>query len=75
MGMQNKARIILPHFRRLLFGGAAVPDAVDRALLFAPADDEADTDDADGGVNEERHELARGEGISMESCGGSLKLD
>lgn len=51
---------------RLLAGLSATSDPVDRALLLAPADDEPDTDDEDGGLTEARQELARGEGISTE---------
>jgi hypothetical protein len=51
---------------RLLIGLTATADAVERALLLAPADDEPDTDDDDGGLTKARRELARGEGISTE---------
>lgn len=49
---------------RLLVGLTLTADAVERALLLAPMDDESDTDDEDGGLTEARGELARGEGIS-----------
>jgi hypothetical protein len=49
---------------RLLIGLTATADAVERALLLAPPDDEPGTDDEDGGLTEARRELARGEGIS-----------
>jgi hypothetical protein len=49
---------------RVLAGLSATADTVDRALLLAPADDEPDTDDADGGLTQARRELARGEGVS-----------
>jgi hypothetical protein len=51
---------------RLLARLAATSDAVERALLFAPADDEPDADDDDGGLTEARGELRRGEGTSSE---------
>jgi hypothetical protein len=51
---------------RLLMGLIATADAVERALLLAPPDDEPDTDDEDGGLTEARRELARGEWISTE---------
>jgi hypothetical protein len=49
---------------RLFVGLTLTADAVERALLLAPLDDESDTDDEDGGLTEARGELARGEGIS-----------
>jgi hypothetical protein len=51
---------------RLLVGLTATADAVERALLLAPFDDEPDTDDENGGLAEARRELARGDGISTE---------
>jgi hypothetical protein len=60
---------------RLLVGLTATADAVQRALLFAPADEEVDTDDADGGLSEARQELARGEGISTEALRRELGLE
>lgn len=51
---------------RLLAALAATADPVSRSLLFAPADDEPDAEDFDGGLTEARKELARGEGISAE---------
>jgi hypothetical protein len=60
---------------RLLVGLTATADAVQRALLFAPADDEPDTDDADGGLTEARQELARGEGISTQELRRELGLE
>jgi hypothetical protein len=59
---------------RLLAGLAVTADAVERALLLAPADDEPDTDDDDGGLTEARRELARGEGISTEELRRELGL-
>jgi hypothetical protein len=59
---------------RLLVGLRATADAVDRALLLAPSDDEPDTDDEDGGLTEARQELARGEGISTEELRRELGL-
>jgi len=47
---------------------------VERALLFAPPDDEPDTDDDDGGLTEARQELARDEGISTEELERELGL-
>jgi len=44
----------LPTAARLLDRLAATADAVERALLLAPADDEPDTDDKDGGLTEAR---------------------
>ena len=60
---------------RLLAGLAATADAVGRALLFAPADDEPDTDDDDGGLTEARQARARGEGISTEELRRELGLE
>lgn len=51
---------------RLLVGLTVTADAVERALLLAPPDDEPDTDNDDGGLTEARRELARSEGISTE---------
>lgn len=59
---------------RLLAGLAVTADAVERALLLAPLDDEPDTDDADGGLSAARRELARGEGISTEELRRELGL-
>lgn len=59
---------------RLLVGLTATADAVERALLLAPADDEPDTDDDDGGLTEARRDLARGEGISTEELERELGL-
>jgi len=59
---------------RLLAGLTVTADAVERALLMAPDDDEPDTDDADGGLTEARQELARGEGISTEELERELGL-
>jgi|HubBroStandDraft_3_1064219.scaffolds.fasta_scaffold00815_3 hypothetical protein len=59
---------------RLLVGLRVTADAVERALLLAPADDEPDTDDEDGGLTEARRELARGEGISTEQIERELGL-
>jgi hypothetical protein len=56
----------LPTALRMLVGLTATADAVTRALLLAPSDDEADADDEDGGLTRARQELARGEGISTE---------
>jgi hypothetical protein len=50
-------------------------DPVERALLLAPADDEADADDEDGGLTEARQELARGEGVSTEELRRELGLE
>jgi hypothetical protein len=58
---------------RLLVGLSATADAVERALLLAPPDDEADSDD-DGGLTEARRELARGEGISTEELRRELGI-
>jgi len=57
---------------RLLVGLSATANAVDRALLLAPPDDEPDMDD--GGLTEARRELARGEGISTEELRRELGL-
>lgn len=59
---------------RLLVGLSATANAVDRALLLAPPDDEPDMDDEDGGLTEARRELARGEGISTEELRRELGL-
>ncbi len=59
---------------RLLAGLAVTADAVERALLLAPVDDEPDTDDEDGGLTEARQELARGEGVSTEELERELGL-
>ena len=58
---------------RLLAGLAVTADPVERALLLAPADDEPDTDDEDGGLAEARREL--GEGISTEELRRELGLE
>jgi len=57
---------------RLLIGLTMTADAVERALLLAPMDDESDMDDEDGGLTEARGELARGEGISTDEMERSL---
>ena len=59
---------------RLLIGLTMTADAVERALLLAPMDDESDTDDEDGGLTEARGEAARGEGISMEELERELGI-
>lgn len=59
---------------RLLVGLTATADAVERALLFAPADDEPDTDDDDG-LTEARRELVGGEGISTDELRRELGLE
>jgi len=59
---------------RLLAGLAVTADAIERALLLAPPDDEPNTDDQDGGLTEARQELARGEGISTEELERELGL-
>lgn len=59
---------------RVLAGLTATADSVERALLMAPADDEPDTDDDDGGLTEARRELARGEGISTDELRRELGL-
>lgn len=64
----------LPTAGRLLVGLTATTDAVERALLLAPYDDEPDTDDDDGGLTEARRELARDEGISTEELERELGL-
>jgi hypothetical protein len=60
---------------RLLVGLTATADAIDRALLLAPVDDEPDTDDDDGALTEARRELARGEGISTQELRRELGLE
>lgn len=59
---------------RLLVGLAVTADPVERALLFAPVDEEVDADDEDGGLSEARREMARGEGISTEELRRQLGL-
>jgi hypothetical protein len=59
---------------RLLVGLTVTADAAARALLFAPADDEPDTDNDDGGLTEARRELAQGEGISTDELRRELGL-
>jgi len=59
---------------RLLAGLTATVDAAERALLLAPADDEPDTDDEDGGLTEARAERERGEGISTDELRRELGL-
>lgn len=58
----------------VLFGLTATADAIERALLLAPFDDEPDTDDEDGGLTEARRELAWGDGISTEDLERELGL-
>jgi hypothetical protein len=60
---------------RLLVGLTATADAVQLALLLAPADDEPDTDGYDGGLTEARQEFVRGEGISTEELERELGLE
>lgn len=60
---------------RLLVGLTVTADPLARALLLAPADDEPDTDDDDGGLTEARREFARGEGISTEELERELELE
>jgi hypothetical protein len=59
---------------RLLVGLTVTADAVERALLLAPPDDEPDTDNEDGGLTEARRELACGEGITTEELERNLVL-
>ncbi|PYQ61535.1 MAG: hypothetical protein DMF53_14960 [Acidobacteria bacterium] len=59
---------------RLLLGLTVTADAVERALLLAPPDDEPDTDNEDGGLTEARRELAREEGVTMEELERGLGL-
>lgn len=59
---------------RLLAGLAATAGTVERALAFAPLDDEPDTDDQDGGLTEAREQLARSEGASTEELRRELGL-
>lgn len=59
---------------RLLVGLTVTADAVERALLLAPLDDEPDADNDDGGLTEARRELARGEGITTEELERELDL-
>jgi hypothetical protein len=59
---------------RLLVGLTVTANPVELALLLAPADDEPDTDDEDGGLTEARRQLARGEGISTEELERQLHL-
>ena len=59
---------------RLLVGLTVTADAVERALLLAPPDDEPDMDNDDGGLTEARRELARGEGITTEELERELDL-
>jgi hypothetical protein len=60
---------------RLLVGLTATADAVERALLLAPPDDEPHTDDEDGGLTEARRDLARGdEGIPTKDLERELGL-
>jgi hypothetical protein len=59
---------------RLLGGLTVTADAVERALLLAPFDDEPDADDDDGDLTVARGELARGEGISTEELERELGL-
>lgn len=60
---------------RLLAALAATADPLSRSLLFAPVDDEPDTDDFDGGLAEAREQLARGEGISTEELRRELGIE
>lgn len=60
---------------RPLVGLTATADAAQRALLCAPLDDEADTDDLDGGLTEARQEVVRDEGISTEELRRELGLE
>jgi hypothetical protein len=60
---------------RLLAGLRATADPLGRTLLFAPIDDEPDTDDEDGGLTEAREEFARGEGLSTEELLAELGLE
>jgi hypothetical protein len=59
---------------RLLVGLTVTANAVERALLLAPFDDEPDTDDDDGGLTRAREELACREGISTEELERELGL-
>lgn len=59
---------------RFLTGLSESSDAVERALLQAPSDDEPDADDEDGGLTEARQELARGEGISTDELRRQLRV-
>ncbi len=49
-------------------------DPVERTLLLAPADDEPDRDDADGGLSRAREEAARGESVSSEELKRELGI-
>jgi len=64
----------LPTAERVLVGLTATADPVERALRLAPADDEPDADDYDGGLTEARRERDNGEGISTEEMRRELGL-
>lgn len=65
----------LPAVRRVLEALRVTADPVLRALLTAPADDEPDDDDFDGGLTEARREVASGKHLSHEEVKRELGLD
>lgn len=65
----------LPTARRVLQALRDTADPVLRALLSAPADDEPDRDDADGGLSEARREAEAGEVLTHEEMKGQLGLE
>ena len=64
----------LPAARRVLGALRATADPVLQALLSAPADDEPDDYDFDGGLTEARREARQGLGISHEDAKRELGL-
>ena len=59
---------------RVLGALRATGDPVLQALLSAPADDEPDDDDFDGGLTEARREARQGLGISHEEAKRELGI-
>jgi hypothetical protein len=60
--------------RRILEALRVTADPVLRTLLAAPADDERDDDDFDGGLAEARREADEGLGVSHEEAKRQLGL-
>lgn len=65
----------LPTAHRVLEALHATTDPVLRALIGAPADDEPDDDDLDGGLSEARADASQGNTVSNEEALRQLGLE
>jgi len=65
----------LPAVQRVLEALKATADPVGRALASAPADDEPDEDDFDGGLSEARRQAQSGQHLSHAEAKRELGLE